>query len=64
MLHINFLQKAVATANVQPVIAKLKAAAYQKPAMRKLVSSENLQSLLRTCLEPVSSVKKLSSCAP
>jgi hypothetical protein len=49
---------------VQPVIAKLKATACQKPAMRKLLSSENLQILLRTCLEPVSPVTKLSSCAP
>jgi hypothetical protein len=61
-LHIDFLRKAVATTNVQPVIAKLKAAAYQKPAMRKLVSSEHRQSLLLTCLEPVSPAKKLSSC--
>jgi hypothetical protein len=63
-LHIDFLREAVVSANVQPVIAKLKAAAYQKPAMRKLVSSENLKSLLLTCLEPVlvSPVKKLSSC--
>jgi hypothetical protein len=47
---------------MQPVIVKLKAAAYQKPAMRKLASSENLQSLLLTCPEPVSPFKKLSSC--
>jgi hypothetical protein len=32
----------------------------EKPAIKKLVSSENLQSLLLTCLEPVSPVKKLS----
>ena len=62
-LHIDFLRKAVATANVQPVIAKLKAAAYQKPAMRKLAPpSEHLQSLLLTRLQPVSAAKKLSSC--
>ena len=61
-LHIDFLRKAVATANIQPVIAKLKAAAYQRPAMRKLAPSENLQGLLLTCPEPVSPVKKLSSC--
>jgi uncharacterized protein (DUF2267 family) len=61
-LHIDFLRKALATANMQPVIVKLKAAAYQKPAMRKLASSENLQSLLLMCPEPVSPVKKLSSC--
>ena len=61
-LHIDFLRKAVATTNVQPVIAKLKAAAYQKPAMRKLASSEHRQSLLLTCLESVSPAKKLSSC--
>jgi len=77
-LHIDFLRKAVDTANVQSVIAKLKAAAYQKPAMRKLVSSENLQSLKTPCqkadrplsnsshhalrLRRRSPVKKLSSC--
>ena len=54
-LHIDFLRKAVATANVQPVLAKLKAGAYQKPEMRKLGSSENL-------LEKLSPLKSSSSC--
>jgi len=63
-LHIGFLRNAVATANVQSVIAKLKAAAYKNPAMRKLASaasSVNLQSLLLTCPEPISPVKTLPS---
>jgi hypothetical protein len=55
-LHIDFLRKAVATGNVQPVLAKLKAGAYQQPAMRKVGSAENLpvlQKMLLTLPEPV-----------
>jgi hypothetical protein len=55
-LHINFLRQAVATGNVQPVLAKLKAGAYQQPAMRKVGSAENLpvlQKMLLTLPEPV-----------
>jgi hypothetical protein len=55
-LHINFLRQAVATGNVQPVLAKLKAGAYQQPATRKVGSAENLpvlQKMLLTLPEPV-----------
>jgi len=50
-MEIDFLRTTLTTGNVQPVLTKLKAAAYQEPEMRKLGSSsagENqLQSLLR-----------------
>jgi hypothetical protein len=38
-MDIEFLRTALTTGNVQPVLTKLKAAAYQKPEMRKLLSS-------------------------
>ena len=60
-LHIDFLRKAIATANVQLVLAKLKAAAYNKPEMRKLGSSENLLENMLLTLGP-SPLKSSSSC--
>jgi len=52
-MHIDALQRALATGNLQPVLAKLKAAAYQRPAMKKLGSSENLlQRMLLAQLQP------------
>jgi hypothetical protein len=53
-MHVLVLHTAVATANVQPVLVKLKAAAYQKPAMKKVGSSQNLRhTLLLAQMEPV-----------
>jgi hypothetical protein len=53
-MHIDVLQRALATGNVQPILAKLKAAAYRKPEMKKVGSSENLlQRMLLTQLQPL-----------
>ena len=53
-VHIDVLQRALATGNLQPVLAKLKAAAYQRPAIKKLGSSDNLlQCMLLAQLQPV-----------
>ena len=53
-MHIDFLQTALTTANLQPVIVKLKAAAYQKPVLQKAGSSERrLQSAQLAQLQPV-----------
>jgi hypothetical protein len=44
-MDINFLRTALTTGNVQPVLTKLKAAAYQRPEMRKLLSSPGSSSV-------------------
>jgi predicted nucleic acid-binding Zn-ribbon protein len=44
-MDINFLRTALTTGNVQPVLTKLKAAAYQRPEMRKLRSSPGSSSV-------------------
>ena len=44
-MDINFLRTAFTTGNVQPVLTKLKAAAYQRPEMRKLLSSPGSSSV-------------------
>jgi len=52
-MPLDALQRALATTNVQPVWAKLRAAAYKRPALRKLGSSENLlQQKLIAQLQP------------
>ena len=60
-MEIDFLRTALTTGNVQPVLTKLKAAAYQRPEMRKQGSSsagENqLQSLLRAGEEAAAHVQ-------
>jgi hypothetical protein len=47
-LDKDFLQKALDTGNVQPVLTKLKAAAYQRPEMSKLQSSSGAESQANT----------------
>ena len=44
-MDINFLQTALTSGNVQPVLTKLKAAAYQRPEMRKLLFSPSSSSV-------------------